>query len=83
MFGLCLPTGEVYLLLNDGTKDSIEISDLVNPRKEIMEDKWILDYIKKVGYKNIDAICYERGNHKTVVSMATYYAEHGQELEGE
>ena len=82
MFGLCMPTGEVYLLLKDGTKDSIEISDLANPRKEIMEDKWILQYIKKVGYNNVDVIVYERGNHIVQISMADYYAEHGKELEG-
>lgn len=81
MFGLNLPTGEVYLLLKDGTKDSIEISDLANPRKEIMEDKWILQYIKKVGYNNVAVIVYERGNYIVQVSMADYYAEHGQELE--
>ena len=83
MFGLCLPTGEVYLVLKDGKKDSIEISDLSNPRKEILEDKELLDYIKKIGYNNVEAIVYERKkyNEKVVVSMAEYYAEHGQELE--
>ena len=81
MFGLCLPTGEVYLVLKDGKKDSVEISDLSNPRKEILEDKELLDYIKKIGYNNVEAIVYERYNKKTTVSMADYYAEHGQELE--
>lgn len=83
MFGLCLPTGEVYLVLKDGKKDSIEIADLSNPRKEILEDKGLLDYIKKIGYNNVEAIVYERKkyNEKVVVLMADYYAEHGQELE--
>ena len=83
MLGLCMPTGEVYLVLKDGKKDSIEITDLVNPRKEILEDKWLLDCIKKMGYKNVEAIVYERKkyNEKVVVLMADYYAEHGQELE--
>lgn len=83
MFGLCLPTGEVYLILKDGTKDSIEMTDLVNPKKEILEDKWLLDYVKKCGYNNVESIVYERKKYgeKVVVSMAEYYAEHGQELE--
>lgn len=81
MFGLCLPTGEVYLTLKDGKKDSIEMSDLVNPKKEIMEDKWILKCIKKKGYQNIEAIVYERYGHKTVVPMADYYYEHADELD--
>ena len=82
MFGLCMPTGEVYLKLTNGEKDSIAMSDLVNPRKEIMEDKWILDYIKRIGYKNVEAIIYERYGKKVVIPMADYYAERGQELEG-
>jgi cupin superfamily acireductone dioxygenase involved in methionine salvage len=77
-----MPTGEVYLLLKDGTKDSIEMSDLSNPKKEIMEDEWILQYIKKIGYNNVDVIVYERDNYIVQISMADYYAEHGQELEG-
>ena len=81
MYGLCMPTGEVYLILKDGTKKSIMLSDLVNPRKEIMESKWILDYIKHKGYKTIDAIMYERYGHKTIVPMADYYYEHASELE--
>lgn len=81
MFGLCMPTGEVYLVLKDGKKDSIEISDLVHPKKEILEDKWILKRIKQLGYNNVDAIVYERHNHKTIIPMADYYAENGSELE--
>lgn len=81
MFGLCLPTGEVYLILKDGKKDSIEFTDLASPRKEILEDKMILGKIKEHGYKNVEAIVYERYSKKTIVSMAEYYAEHGQELE--
>ena len=80
MFGLCLPSGEVYLILKDGRKDSIEMSDLVNPRKELLTDKWILKYIKEIGYQNVEALVYERDNTKVVVPMADYYAENGQEL---
>ena len=83
MFGLCMPTGEVYLLLKDGTKDSIEMSDLCNPRKEMMEDKWIVKAVKRVGYKNVEQIVYERYSNKTIIPIADYYAEHGQELECE
>lgn len=82
MFGLCMPTGEVYLTLKNGKKDSIEMSDLSNPRKEMMEDEWVLKNIKRVGYKNVDSIVYERHNKKVIIPMADYYAEHGQELEG-
>lgn len=82
MFGLCMPEGEVYLLMKDGKKDSIEICDLVNPRKEILTDKYVLIAVKKAGYKNIEAIVYERNDKRTVVKMADYYAERGQELEG-
>lgn len=80
MFGLCMPTGEVYLELNNGEKDSIMISDLASPKKEIMTDKYVLAAVKKAGYKNVKAIVYEDGSHKTVVPMADYYAERGQEL---
>ena len=81
MFGLCLPTGEVYLILTNGKKDSIEISDLVNPKKEILEDKWLLEHIKKIGYQNVKQIVYERNNKKTIVEMAEYYYEKAKELE--
>ena len=81
MFGLCMPTGEVYLILKSGEKDSIEISDLVHPRKEIMEDKWLLQYIKKIGYEDVKQIVYKRHNHKTVVEMAEYYSENAKELD--
>ena len=82
MFGLCLPSGETYLLMKDGKMESIEMSDEVNPRKHIMNDKDILQWVKNRGYKNIEAIVYKRNNKKTIASMAEYYAEHGQELEG-
>ena len=82
MYGLCMPTGEVYLVFNDGTKSTIAITDLLNPRKEILADKWIRSIIKKRGYNNIKEIVYERDGRKTIVPMADYYAEHGQELEG-
>lgn len=81
MFGLCMPTGEVYLILKDGKKDSVMLSDLTNPKKEILKDKYVLQAIKRVGYKNVSCIAYENGNHITQISMADYYAERGQELE--
>ena len=81
MYGLCMPTGEIYLVLKGGKKDSIQIADLVKPRKEILEDKWIMKAINSRGYKNVEAIVYERYGKKTTVSMADYYAENGQELE--
>ena len=82
MFGLCMPTGETFLLMNDGVKESIAINDEIHPRKYIMEDKDILAWVKTKGYQNIKAIMYTWQGKNTVVSMADYYAEHGQELEG-
>ena len=81
MFGLCMPTGETYLLLTNGKKDCIMINDECKPKKFIMNSKYVLKAIKHVGYKNVDAIVYEWDNHKTVVSMAEYYYEHAKELE--
>lgn len=85
MFGLCMPTGETYLLLKDGKIDSVMLSDESNPRKHIMTDKYVLSAIKRVGYKNVESIVYtqnyKNNTNKVVVSMADYYAEHGQELE--
>lgn len=81
MYGLCMPTGEVSLILKGGMEELIQISDLVNPRKEILEDKWIMKAINRHGYKNVEAIVYERYGKKTTVSIADYYAENGQELE--
>lgn len=82
MFGLCMPTGETYLILENGIKESIEMTDEANPRKYIMEDEYVLKQVKRVGYKNIISIMYERNGKETIVNMADYYAEHGQELEG-
>ena len=82
MLGLCMPTGETYLLLKDGTKDSIMINDEFHPRKFIMNDEYVLKAVKRNGYQNVEAIIYEWGNNTTRVSIADYYAEHGQELEG-
>ncbi len=82
MFGLCMPTGDTYLLLNNGKTESIMLSDETQPRKHIMESKYVLSAIKRHGYKNVNAIVYERNNKKVVVQMADYYAERGQELEG-
>lgn len=82
MFGLCMPTGETYLMLDNDVKESIEMSDEVNPKKHIMESKHVLEWIKKIGYQNIKSIIYKRNGKETVVSMAEYFAEHGQELEG-
>lgn len=82
MFGLCMPTGETYLLLKGGKQECVMLNDEIHPRKFIMEDKYVLGAIKRVGYQNVDAIVYERDGRKTIVSMADYYAERGQELEG-
>ena len=76
-----MPTGEVYLVFNDGKKESVEITDLLNPRKEILADKWLKGIVKKRGYNNIKEIVYERYGRKVIVPMADYYAENGQELE--
>lgn len=76
-----MPTGEVYLVFNDGKKESVEIADLLNPRKEILADKWLKGIVKKRGYNNIKEIVYERYGRKVIVPMADYYAENGQELE--
>lgn len=81
MFGLCMPTGELFLLLNDGKKESIAIVDLIQPRKEILEEDYILKAIKHYGYKNIDTIIYERNNKTTKVKMAEYYYENAKRLE--
>lgn len=82
MLGLCMPTGETYLLLKDDSKESIMINDEIQPRKFIMNDEYVLKAVKRHGYKNVKAIVYEWYSRKTVVPMADYYAEHGQELEG-
>ena len=79
---LGLPTGEIFLQYNDDTMESIEMTDESNPRKYIMNDKFILKWVQKRGYQNIKSIVYKYNNKKTVVSMVDYYAEHGQELEG-
>ena len=80
MFGLCMPTGETYLLMKGGKQESVMLSDEMQPRKHIMECKYVLSAINRVGYQNVDAIVYERNKHKTIVSMADYYAERGQEI---
>lgn len=85
MFGLCMPTGETYLLLNDGTERSIALNDTTKPREFIMTNKYVLDAIKSVGYKNVQAIIYQPNfkvrKNLTKVSMADYYYEHAKELE--
>ena len=80
MFGLCLPTGETYLLLNDDSKESIMMSDELHPKKHIMESKDVLYWVKKIGYQNIKSIVYKGNGKETKVSMADYYAEYGQTL---
>lgn len=86
MFGLCMPVGETYLQLTNGEMRSIMMSDESNPRKNIMENKYVLQAIKAVGYKNVEAIVYQPDYHynkrKTIVTMAEYYYEHAKELEG-
>ncbi len=82
MFGLCMPTGNTYLILRDGKQESIMINDEVNPRKFIMTDKYVLSAVKRHGYENVEAIVYERNDRKITIPMADYYAERGQELEG-
>ena len=81
MFGLCMPTGSVYLVYNDGRKENIECVDLSKPKKEMMESKHILDWVRHKGYENIQAIQYERHGKVVTISMAEYYFEHGKELE--
>ena len=82
MFGLCMPMGETYLLMKGGKQESVMLSDETQPRKHIMECKYVLSAIKRVGYQNVDAIIYERNGKKIKVSMEDYYAERGKELEG-
>jgi len=81
MFGLCMPTGEVFLLFKNGKKESIAIEDMIQPKKEILEEDYILNAVKYYGYKNIDAIVYERNNKTTKVNMAEYYYENAKRLE--
>ena len=81
MFGLCMPSGDVYLNHTDGKHESIIITDLSNPRKYIMESEHVLKWIKHYGYKNIESISYERDGRKIVIPMADYYYEHAKELE--
>ena len=83
MFGLCLPTGETYLVLNDNKKRSIMISDEIQPRKNILENKYVLQAIQAVGYENVNSIVYERNNKKVKVSMAEYYYENADKLKEE
>lgn len=82
MFGLCMPTGSTYLVLKDGSKKNIASTDEMYPKKYIMQDEDILGWIKHLGYMNVESIMYEWNGKKTIVPMADYYAEHGQELEG-
>ena len=81
MFGLCMPTGETYLILKNGIEKTIMLSDEEQPRKHIFESEHVLNGVKSIGYENIDKIVYKRNNHKTIVSMAEYYYEHAKELE--
>lgn len=81
MFGLCMPTGEIWLEFKDGQTISIEMTDEVSPKKHILEDKNILQWVKKYGYENINRIIYKRNNFVTAVSMAEYYYENASKLE--
>lgn len=81
MFGLCMPSGVVYLNHIDGKRENIEMVDLTNPRKHIMESKHILDWVKHYGYRNIESITYIRDGYKVTIPMADYYYEHAKELE--
>lgn len=85
MFGLCMPVGETYLELNNGKHESIMLSDETQPKKHIMTSKYVLEAIKRVGYKNVKSIIhqpdYHNNKNKTVVSMAEYYYEHAKELD--
>ena len=83
MFGLCMPSGDVYLVFKDGKKENIMMTDLISPRKEILENKYILKSIKHYGYENIDSIVYERHGHTSKVSMAEYYYENAKKLKEE
>lgn len=86
MFGLCMPTGTTYLVLTNGKAKDIMMNDESNPRKFIMTDKYVFQAVKSTGYKNVEAIVYQRNyrdsSRKVVVPMADYYAERGQDLEG-
>lgn len=83
MFGLCLPTGDTYLIFKNGKTESIMLTDETEPKKFIMNSKYVLEAIKYRNYKDIEAIVYEYNNHKTVVSMAEYYYENADKLERE
>ena len=82
MFGLCMPEGEVYLLMKSGGRECVMMADLISPRKELLNNSNILKAVKHYGYKNVEAIMYERNGCKVIISMADYYAENGQKLEG-
>lgn len=81
MFGLCMPTGELYLQLKDGKLENIAIVDLINPRKDIFAEDYILRAIKHYGYKNVEAIIYKRDSYKLKISMAEYWFENAGKLE--
>lgn len=82
MFGLCMPEGEVYLLMKSGRRELVSMVDLTSPRKELLKDAYVLKAIKHYGYKKVEAIMYERSGYKVIIPMADYYAENGQKLEG-
>ena len=81
MFGFCMPSGNIYLLFNNGKKETIMMTDMIKPKQEILENKHILSAIKHFGYENIDSIIYERNNKTIKVSMAEYYYENSKKLE--
>ena len=80
-----MPVGETYLKLTNGKLESIMMSDESKPKEHIMKSKYVFNAIKRVGYKNVEAIIYQPDYHynkrKTIVTMAEYYYERGQELE--
>jgi len=78
-----MPTGSVYLVFKDGKKENIMITDLINPRKEIMNDEHIMGWVKRYGYDKIDSIVYERHGRVTKVPMADYYYENAKKLKEE
>lgn len=81
MFGLCLPTGVVYLIYNNGKRKNIMITDYDKPKKEMLNSNHILNWVKLEGYKNIKAIQYVRNGRTTTLEMFEYYYENKDKLE--
>jgi len=85
MFGLCMPKGKTYLIMNDDNLETIDMIDELHPRQYIMNDEYVLNAVKHRGYQNIKAIVYNpnyKGKKEIKITMAEYYAENGQKLEG-